>query len=182
MVLQVRVCHIFEYAGGVEHAIVQRHQPAASLTAPAATVAAAAAAVGLSGCLATSSAAAAEVLACCSLLPSCHLCPVHAPLHPTFLLPGVRLSEVLARCGVGTAESGARFVHFSGPLDELPAGGSMGPGAGKAGREQGGEDNAAASSRSCYTTSLELHQCIDPAHDVLLAFKQNGRYEGAWRL
>lgn len=121
-----------------------------------------------------------------SCLSAAHFCrpatSVRTPLHPTILPTGVRLSEVLARFGVASAESGARFVHFSGPPDELPGGGGMGPGAGQGGWEEGGEDSAATSSRSCYTTSLELHQCIDPAHDVLLAFKQNGRYEGAWRL
>lgn len=62
---------------------------------------------------------------------------------------GVRLSDVLARCGAATPAQGARWVHFGGPEGEFLEPGRR------------------------YVTSLELTRCLDPAQDILLAWKQN---------
>ncbi|WIA11609.1 hypothetical protein OEZ85_011714 [Tetradesmus obliquus] len=63
---------------------------------------------------------------------------------------GVPLAAVLQQLGVKSVQQGARWVHFAGPDDELPGG-------------------------SSYATCLDLEHCLNPANDVLLAYKQNGR-------
>jgi nitrate reductase (NAD(P)H) len=65
---------------------------------------------------------------------------------------GVRLSDVLARCGVKSMAEGARHVWFRGPKGELPK----------------GDDGS-------YGTSITWVKAMDPASDVILAYKQNGR-------
>lgn len=64
---------------------------------------------------------------------------------------GVHLAAVLQQLGVKSVQQGARWVHFAGPDDELPGG-------------------------SSYATCLDLEHCLNPANDVLLAYKQNGRW------
>jgi nitrate reductase (NAD(P)H) len=62
---------------------------------------------------------------------------------------GVRLGDVLARAGLAP---GAAHVCLRGPKGELPR----------------GEDGS-------YGTSISLRRAVDPAFDVILAYKQNGR-------
>ncbi|KAF8062729.1 hypothetical protein HT031_004059 [Scenedesmus sp. PABB004] len=63
---------------------------------------------------------------------------------------GVRLGDLLRRAGVAP---GAGHVSFRGPTGELPK----------------GDDGS-------YGTSLTLHYALDDANDVLVAYKQNGRW------
>eukprot|EP00449_Zooxanthella_nutricula_P024347 CAMPEP_0198549620 /NCGR_PEP_ID=MMETSP1462-20131121/73186_1 /TAXON_ID=1333877 /ORGANISM="Brandtodinium nutriculum, Strain RCC3387" /LENGTH=112 /DNA_ID=CAMNT_0044280207 /DNA_START=4 /DNA_END=338 /DNA_ORIENTATION=+ len=64
---------------------------------------------------------------------------------------GVRLCDVLAYVGIERQSREHRFVHFEGPLGELPQ----------------GETGA-------YGTSIDMGWALDRERDVLLAFKQNG--------
>ena len=66
---------------------------------------------------------------------------------------GVRLSDLLEHVGAKTPKEGARFVSFRGPKKELP---------------QGADGS--------YGTSLKMEYAMDPANDVLIAYKHNGRY------
>ncbi|GMH44112.1 hypothetical protein BSKO_12046 [Bryopsis sp. KO-2023] len=66
---------------------------------------------------------------------------------------GVRLCDVLKHVGVYGPDKGANFVCFRGPKGELPK----------------GEDGS-------YGTSLSLAHAMDPSNDVMLAYKQNGRW------
>eukprot|EP00878_Enallax_costatus_P007550 GHUV01007906.1.p1 GENE.GHUV01007906.1~~GHUV01007906.1.p1 ORF type:complete len:671 (+),score=147.74 GHUV01007906.1:203-2215(+) len=61
---------------------------------------------------------------------------------------GIPLHKVLEKLQV---QAGAHWVWFSGPDGELPGG-------------------------RAYETCLELERCLNPADDVLLAFKQNDRF------
>ncbi|KAI7840579.1 hypothetical protein COHA_005732 [Chlorella ohadii] len=65
---------------------------------------------------------------------------------------GVRVSDLLRLCGVKGMEEGAQFVCFRGPKGELPK----------------GDDGS-------YGTSITWAKAMDPASDVILAYKQNGR-------
>ena len=65
---------------------------------------------------------------------------------------GVRLCDILRHVGAKGPNQGAKYVCFRGPLGELPQ----------------GEDGS-------YGTSMTLSHAMDPANDVILAFKQNGR-------
>ncbi|KAK9903477.1 hypothetical protein WJX75_006549 [Coccomyxa subellipsoidea] len=65
---------------------------------------------------------------------------------------GVRLCDLLKHCGAKTPLEGARYVHFRGVQKELP---------------QGADGS--------YGTSLAYATACDPACDVMLAYKQNGR-------
>lgn len=67
------------------------------------------------------------------------------------LVAGIPLSTVLCKLGVKSVSERAAWVHFAGPEDEMPGNNS-------------------------YATCLDLDTCLDPAHDVLLAYKQNGRW------
>lgn len=64
---------------------------------------------------------------------------------------GVRLCDVLAAVGITRPSKEHRFVHFEGPLGELPQG-----------------------KTGSYGTSIDLGWALDRERDVLLAFKQNG--------
>ncbi|PNH10814.1 Nitrate reductase [NADH] [Tetrabaena socialis] len=66
---------------------------------------------------------------------------------------GVRLRDVLQLAGIKTPEQGANFVSFRGPKGELPR----------------GEDGS-------YGTSLTYFKAMDPASDVIIAYKQNHRW------
>lgn len=66
---------------------------------------------------------------------------------------GVRLCDILRHVKAKGPSEGARYVCFRGPLGELPQ----------------GEDGS-------YGTSMTLSHAMDPANDVILAFKQNGRW------
>ena len=66
---------------------------------------------------------------------------------------GVRLCELLKACGVKTPAKGAKHIAFRGPKGELPQ----------------GKDGS-------YGTSLTYEYAMDPANDVLVAYKHNGRY------
>ncbi|KAK9823153.1 hypothetical protein WJX72_000662 [[Myrmecia] bisecta] len=66
---------------------------------------------------------------------------------------GVRLADVLRYCGINSPKDGGRYVCFSSVKGELPQ----------------GKDGS-------YGTSLFHATAMDPAADVLLAFKQNGRF------
>ncbi|RRT65770.1 hypothetical protein B296_00036489 [Ensete ventricosum] len=63
---------------------------------------------------------------------------------------GVRLRDVLRRCGVMSRKDGALFVCFEG-AEDLPGGGG-----------------------SKYGTSLRREVAMDPSRDVMLAYMQNG--------
>ena len=65
---------------------------------------------------------------------------------------GVRLCDILRYVKAKGPSENAKFVCFRGPLGELPQ----------------GDDGS-------YGTSLALSHAMDPANDVILAFKQNGR-------
>lgn len=65
---------------------------------------------------------------------------------------GVRMSDLLRMAGVKSAAQGAKYVCFRGIKGELPQ----------------GDDGS-------YGTSLLLTKAMDPANDVLIAYKQNGR-------
>lgn len=64
---------------------------------------------------------------------------------------GVRLCDLLAYVGIPKASAKHRFVHFEGPLGELPQG-----------------------KTGSYGTSIDMGWAMDRERDVLLAFKQNG--------
>ncbi|CAJ1396652.1 unnamed protein product [Effrenium voratum] len=64
---------------------------------------------------------------------------------------GVRLCDLLAAVGITRASKEHRFVHFEGPLGELPQG-----------------------KTGSYGTSIDIGWALDRERDVLLAFKQNG--------
>ena len=64
---------------------------------------------------------------------------------------GVRLCDLLAAVGITRPSKEHRFVHFEGPLGELPQG-----------------------KTGSYGTSIDLGWALDRERDVLLAFKQNG--------
>jgi len=66
---------------------------------------------------------------------------------------GVRLCDVLKTLGISKVSKQERYVHFAGPLGELPAG-------------ETGE----------YGTSIDMGWALDQERDVLLAFKQNGEW------
>ncbi|PNW79324.1 hypothetical protein CHLRE_09g410950v5 [Chlamydomonas reinhardtii] len=66
---------------------------------------------------------------------------------------GVRLRDLLQHAGIKTPAEGARFVCFRGPKGELPR----------------GEDGS-------YGTSLTYAKAMDPASDVIIAYKQNHRW------
>ena len=61
-------------------------------------------------------------------------------------------APVLRLCGVSSPEQGARHVCFRGPRGELPK----------------GDDGS-------YGSSVSWVKAMDPASDVILAYKQNGR-------
>ncbi|WIA41019.1 hypothetical protein OEZ86_004657 [Tetradesmus obliquus] len=63
---------------------------------------------------------------------------------------GVRLGDLLRAAGV---KQGGAYVSFRGPTGELPK----------------GDDGS-------YGTSLAMHYALDDANDVLIAYKQNGRW------
>lgn len=64
---------------------------------------------------------------------------------------GVRLCDVLKACGVDRYGR-ARYVCLRGPKGELPK----------------GDDGS-------YGTSISIERAMDPANDVILAYKQNGK-------
>ncbi|GAX75762.1 hypothetical protein CEUSTIGMA_g3205.t1 [Chlamydomonas eustigma] len=66
---------------------------------------------------------------------------------------GVRLRDLLMHAGVKSPDEGANFVSFRGPKGELPK----------------GEDGS-------YGTSVTYYKAMDPASDVIIAYKQNGRW------
>ena len=66
---------------------------------------------------------------------------------------GVRLSHVLDLCNIQVKRGDDAFVCMRGPLGELPK----------------GDDGS-------YGTSISLERALDPAYDVILAYKQNGAY------
>ena len=72
---------------------------------------------------------------------------------------GVPLREVLKKAGVTKPGPGRRFVCFAGPKKELPRSYE---------NQQGGEGS--------YGTSIDMESALDPACDVILAFKQNGEF------
>eukprot|EP00930_Biecheleria_cincta_P079161 TRINITY_DN668_c0_g1_i2.p1 TRINITY_DN668_c0_g1~~TRINITY_DN668_c0_g1_i2.p1 ORF type:complete len:894 (+),score=177.37 TRINITY_DN668_c0_g1_i2:70-2751(+) len=64
---------------------------------------------------------------------------------------GVRLCDLLAALGITKVSKEHRFVHFEGPMGELPQGDT-----------------------GVYGTSIDMGWALDRERDVLLAFKQNG--------
>mmetsp|Transcript_31111 Transcript_31111/g.69120 ORF Transcript_31111/g.69120 Transcript_31111/m.69120 type:complete len:849 (+) Transcript_31111:85-2631(+) len=66
---------------------------------------------------------------------------------------GVRLRDILLKAGIKTPDEGANFVSFRGPKGELPK----------------GDDGS-------YGTSLTYTKAMDLASDVIVAYKQNGRW------
>ena len=64
----------------------------------------------------------------------------------------MRLVDLLKYCGVHTYKQGARHVHFNGVDKELPQG-----------------DNGS------YGTSLIYGTAMNPANDILVAYKHNGK-------
>lgn len=67
---------------------------------------------------------------------------------------GVRLGDVLELCGVSPERMSVdEHVWLDGPEDELPAG-----------------------EKGVYGTSITLVRALDPAYDVILAYKQNGEW------
>jgi nitrate reductase (NAD(P)H) len=66
---------------------------------------------------------------------------------------GVRLCDLLRLCGVQTDNTMAQYVSFRGVQNELPQ----------------GKDGS-------YGTSLTLAKALDPANDIMVAYKQNGRF------
>jgi len=71
----------------------------------------------------------------------------------TNLWTGVRLSDILKLAGAKCKAEGAGHVCFKGPDKELP----------------GGDDGS-------YGTSVPLECALDPAQEMLIAFKQNGQW------
>ncbi len=118
---------------------------------------------------------------------------------------GVRLADVLRACGMRGAEQGARYVCFRGPKNELPQGmdpplhcfllAAVGAGNEEAlfdclrrgrlpptaHRDALGRDvkewNAIdyTGKDGSYGTSVERYKALDPASDIILAWRQNGR-------
>lgn len=70
---------------------------------------------------------------------------------------GVRLADILKRAGVTKAGPGRRFVCFAGPQRELPQ---------TYDGQQGGPGS--------YGTSIDIETALDPACDIMVAYKQNG--------
>eukprot|EP00798_Chlamydomonas_sp_ICE-L_P021626 gene21626-28630_t len=66
---------------------------------------------------------------------------------------GVRLSDLMKKAGIKTPAQGANFVCFKGPGGELPK----------------GDDGS-------YGTSVTYHKAMDPANDILIAYKCNDRW------
>lgn len=67
---------------------------------------------------------------------------------------GIRLGDILKACGLALTDgpdSHDRHVSFRGPQGELPR----------------GDDGS-------YGTSIAIQRAMDPAYDVILAYKQNG--------
>ena len=64
----------------------------------------------------------------------------------------MKLVDLLKHCGVHTYKQGARHVHFNGVEKELPQG-----------------DNGS------YGTSLIYGTALNPANDILIAYKHNGK-------
>ena len=65
---------------------------------------------------------------------------------------GVRLIDILKHCGVQSYKQGARHVHFNGVGKELPQG-----------------------TDGSYGTSLIYGTALNPANDILIAYKHNGK-------
>ncbi|KAL0040785.1 hypothetical protein WJX79_005466 [Trebouxia sp. C0005] len=65
---------------------------------------------------------------------------------------GVRLVDLLKYCGVHSYRQGARHVHFNGVEKELPQG-----------------------TNGSYGTSLIYGTALNPANDILIAYKHNGK-------
>ena len=73
----------------------------------------------------------------------------------TAVWTGVLLRDVLEHAGLSRArggDTGRLHIHFTGPPDELPKGDGT------------------------YGTSIPFEYGVSPAHDVLLAYKMNGRW------
>lgn len=70
----------------------------------------------------------------------------------------MRLCDILRHVKAKGPSEGARYVCFRGPLGELPQG-----------------------TDGSYGTSMTLAHAMDPANDVILAFKQNGRFSFVYR-
>lgn len=70
----------------------------------------------------------------------------------THTLTGVRLCDLLRLAGVQDSDDEERYVCFRGVKNELP---------------QGADGS--------YGTSLTLAKALDPANDILIAYRQNGR-------
>ncbi|GMH44148.1 hypothetical protein BSKO_12082 [Bryopsis sp. KO-2023] len=66
---------------------------------------------------------------------------------------GVRLCDLLRMAGVKSPQQGAKFVCFAAPKGERAE----------------GEDGS-------YGTSISVVHAVDPANDVIVAYKQNGRW------
>ncbi|KAJ4753487.1 Nitrate reductase [Rhynchospora pubera] len=62
---------------------------------------------------------------------------------------GARLTDILQKCGVMGAKSGAMYVCFEGAEDSTAAGGNK------------------------YGTSIRIEVAMDPSRDVMLAYRQN---------
>ena len=65
---------------------------------------------------------------------------------------GVKLTDLLRYCGVHSYRQGARHVHFGGVEKELPQ-----------------------SSDGSYATSIIYGNAMNPANDILIAYKHNGK-------
>ena len=65
---------------------------------------------------------------------------------------GVRLVDLMKYCGIHSYRQGARHVHFNGVEKELPQG-----------------------TNGSYGTSLIYGTAMNPANDILIAFKHNGK-------
>lgn len=65
---------------------------------------------------------------------------------------GVRLSVLLQRCGIKSPEEGAQYISFQGPGKELPQGDTT------------------------YGTSVTRYKGMDDGNDIIVAYKQNGRW------
>lgn len=66
---------------------------------------------------------------------------------------GVRLCDILKLVGIKGKDAGSTHVCFRGPDKELP----------------GGKDGS-------YGTSITYETAMDPAQDVMIAYKQNGQF------
>ena len=65
---------------------------------------------------------------------------------------GVRLVDLMKYCGIHTYRQGARHIHFNGVEKELPQG-----------------------TNGSYGTSLIYGTAMNPASDILIALKHNGK-------